>query len=104
MESWTYLVLFQSQINKIAASINFLQIAIWEKFNIKSVFYTEVCLQLLEFLLELNIESVSKPTFQKNYEIVKKKYDDRIEQEKNEPLIKDWADLLIHLNLVLNNL
>jgi hypothetical protein len=95
---------FQSQINKIAASINFLQIAIWKKFNMNSVLYTVVCVQLLEYLLELNIESVSKPTFQKNYEIVKKKYEDKIEQEKNEPLIKEWADLLILFNGWLNGL
>ena len=81
---------FQSQINKIAASINFLQLNIWNEFNT-----TSVPLSLLEYLLELNIESVSKPTFEKNYNIVKKKHEERIEQEKNAPLIKEWAKFLI---------
>ena len=83
---------FQSQINKIAASINFLQIQIWNEFS-----NTTVALKLLEYLLDLNIESVLKPTFQKNYNIVKKKHEERIAQEKNAPLIKKWAKILIAL-------
>lgn len=83
---------FQSQINKIAASINFLQLPIWNEFN-----NTYVCLHLLEHLLKLNIESVSKPTFQKNYDIVRKKHEERIEQEKNAPIIKKWATILIRI-------
>lgn len=85
-------IYFQSQINKIAASINFLQLNIWNEFNT-----TSVPLSLLEYLLELNIESVSKPTFEKNYNIVKKKHEERIEQEKNAPLIKKWAKILISI-------
>jgi hypothetical protein len=61
-------IYFQSQINKIAASINFLQLNIWNGFNTSSG-----PLSLLEYLLELNIESVSKPTFEKNYNIVRKR-------------------------------
>lgn len=85
-------IYFQSQINKIAASINFLQLNIWNEFNT-----TSVPLSLLEYLLELNIESVSKPTFEKNYNILKKKHEERIEQEKNAPLIKKWAKILISI-------
>ncbi|MCH3883390.1 hypothetical protein [Tenacibaculum aquimarinum] len=85
-------IYFQSQINKIAASINFLQLNVWNEFNT-----TSVPLSLLEYLLELNIESVSKPTFEKNYNIVKKKHEERIEQEKNAPLIKEWAKILISI-------
>lgn len=81
---------FQSQINKIAALINFLQLAIWNEFNT-----TFVSLQLLDYLLELNIESVSKPTFQKNYDIVKRKHEERVEQEKNAPTLKKWAAILL---------
>lgn len=83
---------FQSQINKIAASINFLQLNIWNEFNT-----TSVSLLLLEHLFELNITSVSKPTFEKNYTILKKKHEERIEQEKNAPLIKEWAKILISI-------
>jgi len=85
-------VYFQSQINKIAASINFLQLNIWNEFST-----TFVPFSLLEYLLELNIESVSKPTFEKNYNIVKKKHEERIEKEKNAPLIKKWAKVLISI-------
>lgn len=85
-------IYFQSQVNKIAASINFLQLNIWNEFNT-----TSVPLSLLEYLLELNIESVSKPTFEKNYNIVKKKHEERIEQEKNAPLINEWAKILISI-------
>ncbi len=70
-------VFFQSQINKIAASINRLQLSIWNEFNT-----TYAPVKLLEHLLKLNIESVSKPTFEKNYSIVKKEHEERIEQEK----------------------
>lgn len=83
---------FQSQINKIAASINFLQIQIWNEFT-----NTEVPFRLLEYILKLNIESVSKPTFEKNYRIVKKKHEEKIEQEKNAPLLKEWARILISI-------
>lgn len=83
---------FQSQINKIAACINFLQIQVWNEFTT-----THVPLILLEHVLKLNIESVSKPTFEKNYNIVKKKHNERIEQRKNAPLIKEWAKILISI-------
>ena len=85
-------IYFQSQLNKIAASINFLQLNIWNEFNT-----TSVPLSLLKYLLKLNIESVSKPTFEKNYTIVKKKHEERIKQEKNAPLIKEWAKILISI-------
>jgi hypothetical protein len=85
-------IYFQSQINKVASAINFLQIPIWNEFTT-----TSVPLSLLEYLLELNIESVSKPTFEKNYNIVKKKHEERIEQENNAPLIKEWAKILISI-------
>lgn len=85
-------ILFQSQINKVAASINFLQLSIWNEYNT-----TYVPVNLLEHLLELNIESVSKPTFEKNYSIVKKKHEERLEQEKNAPLLKEWARILISI-------
>lgn len=80
---------FQSQVNKIADAINYLQLSIWQAFNT-----TPVPLQLLEHVLSLNTESVSKPTFLKNYDIIKKKHEDRIEQEKNAPALKQWAEIL----------
>lgn len=67
---------FQSQINKIAASINYLQLNVWNEFDT-----TLVSLKLLEHLLSLNIESVKKPTFEKNYEIVKREHERKQEQK-----------------------
>lgn len=80
---------FQSQINKIAESINFLQLALFYEFN-----NTFVSMRILEHLFKLNIESVAKPTFQKNYDIIKKKHKERIEQEKNAPVLKKYAEFI----------
>jgi len=87
---------FQSQINKIAASINYLQLAIWDSYD-----NTQVPNDLLEYLLKLNIESVSKPTFEKNFEIVKRKNNEKIEQEKNAPILKKWAIVLIQIKMAI---
>jgi hypothetical protein len=57
---------FQSQINKTAAAINQLQLAIWD-----NLYNTSACRQLIEHLLALNVESVGKKTFEDNYKIVK---------------------------------
>lgn len=81
---------FQSQINKIASSINYLGLTVWNEFNT-----TVVPLRLLEHILELNIESVGKPTFQKNYNIYKKKHEELEEIEANAPLLKKWATVLL---------
>ncbi|MCX8470149.1 MAG: hypothetical protein ORN55_00080 [Chitinophagaceae bacterium] len=83
---------FQSQILKIAKSINYLQLSIWDAFD-----NTQVPNDLLEHLLTLNIGGLDKPTFENNYKIVKKKNDERIEQAKNEPLLKKWAGVLLQL-------
>lgn len=82
---------FQSQINKIATSINYLQLNIWNEFD-----SITVSLKLLEHLLSLNIESVTKPTFEKNFEIVKKAYEKKKEQEKLQQHIEK---LFVLLNL-----
>lgn len=83
---------FQSQINKIASSLNYLSIAIWNEFS-----SSLVPMKLLEIVLALNLESVSKPTFQKNYSIYQKKYEEQVEEEKNAPVLIKWAELLIQL-------
>ncbi|MDR3118129.1 MAG: hypothetical protein LBU44_01690 [Mediterranea sp.] len=80
---------FQSQINKIATAINQLQLAIWGS----NLYNPSVCRQLLEHLLALNIESVSKQTFEKNYEIVKK----ADEKEKVQDKIQNHINKLIAL-------
>jgi hypothetical protein len=81
---------FQSQILKIAKSINFLQLSIWDAFD-----NSQVPNDLLEHLLTLNIGGLDKPTFESNYKIVKKKNDERIEQEKNLPILRKYAKFII---------
>jgi hypothetical protein len=81
---------FQSQILKIANEINYLNVAIWDNFD-----DTQVCNDLLEHVLTLNIDGLDKPTFQKNYEIVRKKNQERIEQASNEPILRKYAEYLI---------
>jgi hypothetical protein len=81
---------FQSQILKIANEINYLNVVIWDNFD-----NTQVCNDLLEHVLTLNIGGLEKPTFQKNYEIVRKKNQERIEQEKNAPVLKKYANYII---------
>jgi len=83
---------FQSQILKIAKSINYLQLSIWDAFD-----NTHVPNDLLEHLLTLNIGGLDKPTFENNYKIVKKKNDERIEQTKNTPVLKKWATVLLQI-------
>lgn len=85
---------FQSQINKIADDINFLGKAILENF-----YNTQAPLDLLIYLLQLNIESVHRPVFEENLKIIKEKNDERIEQEKNAPVLKKWADVLLQLRI-----
>lgn len=81
---------FQSQILKIAKEINYLNVVIWDNFD-----DTQVCNDLLEHVLTLNIGGLDKPTFQKNYEIVRKKNQERIEQKKRIPILRKYADYLI---------
>lgn len=81
---------FQSQILKIANEINYLNVEIWGNFD-----NTQVCQDLLEHILTLNIDGLNKPTFQKNYEIVKRENQERIEEEINAPILKKYAGYLI---------
>ncbi|QLH47635.1 MAG: hypothetical protein HWD58_19685 [Bacteroidota bacterium] len=43
----------------------------------------------------MNIDGLNKPTFQKNYEIVKRKNQERIEEERNAPILRKYAGYLI---------
>lgn len=83
---------FQSQILKIANSVNYLNVAIWEKFD-----NTQVCNDLLEHILTLNIGGLDKPTFEKNYLIVKKKNEERKAEEKFSPILKKYASYIIEI-------
>ncbi len=85
-------VYFQSQINKIATSINYLVLSTWNEFD-----STSVPVALLEHLLELNLSNVSKPIFEDNYEEFRVEHVNRIEKERNAPLLKKWAKVLISI-------
>lgn len=86
---------FQSQILKIANSINYLSNSIWDAFD-----STQVPNDLTEYLLTLNIGGLDRPTFENNFKIINKKNNERIEQAKNAPLLKIWAEILIKLRNV----
>ncbi|HNK25377.1 MAG TPA: hypothetical protein PKK64_13045 [Saprospiraceae bacterium] len=81
---------FQSQINKIGEAINYLGLAIWNEFTI-----ARVPMLLEEHLLKLNIESVSRPIFEKNHKIYQEKYEEEVELELNAPTITKWAHILM---------
>jgi hypothetical protein len=81
---------FNSQILKIAKSINFLSNSIWDAFDT-----TQVPNDLTKYLLTLNLSGLERPVFEKNYEIIKKKNDERIEQEKYGPILKKYASFII---------
>lgn len=83
---------FQSQILKIANSINYLSNSIWDAFDT-----TQVPNDLTEYLLTLNIGGLDRPTFEKNFEIISKKNRERIEQNRNAPLLKKWANVLLEI-------
>ena len=75
---------FLSQINKIADSINFLQVGIWDTFKNSSV-----CMSLLTQISDLKVESVHKQTFENNYRFIKKKYDEKqVEEKRKEEELK----------------
>ncbi len=83
---------FQSQILKIAKSINYLSNSVWDNFDSTLVSY-----ELTGYLLSLNIDGLDRPTFENNFQIIKKKHEEKLEQKKNEPLLKRWASVLINI-------
>lgn len=89
---------FQSQILKIANSINYLSNSIWDAFDT-----TQVPHDLTEYLLTLNIGGLDRPTFENNFRIIKKKNDERIEQVKNAPLLKKWAAVLLQIRDIIKD-
>jgi len=48
----------------------------------------------------MNVESVSKPTFLNNREILKKRQADKEEEEKNAPIFGTWGTILMQINEV----
>ena len=81
---------FQSQILKIAHSINHLS-------NTVCFDFTKVSYELTGYLLTLNIDGLDRPTFENNFKIIKKKHEEKLEQKKNAPLLKRWAAILLQI-------
>lgn len=80
---------FQSQLNKAAASLNYLQIATWERFD-----SPEVPLLLQEQVLKIRIEGTDGPTYQANYDLIKKRHDQWLLEQQHAPTLKPWQELL----------
>jgi hypothetical protein len=90
---------FQSQINKVGSSINRLALVIWEEFK-----NSYVSLKLLEHLLQLNVDSASKPIFQKNLDHIKKLYLESENKKKYASSLEKWSNLLLELKSYKNKL
>lgn len=83
---------FQSQILKVAKSLNYLSNSIWDAFDT-----TQVPNDLTEYLLTLNIGGLDRPTFENNFKIISKKNNERKEQEKYAPILKKYAVCVLAL-------
>ncbi len=87
--------LYEGDLENIASSINYLQLAIWDQFDM-----VDVAFALLEHLQQLNIDNADKKTYQDNYALAKKRHEDRVSHAQNAPLLQPWSDLLTELKSV----
>lgn len=84
---------FQSQILKIANTINYLSNSIiWLGEETTLVSY-----ELTSYLITLNIDGLDRPTFEDNYKKIKKWHEEKIEKKRNAPLLKKWAAVLLQI-------
>lgn len=84
---------FESQILRIAKTINYLSNSIlWLGEETTLVSY-----ELTGYLLTLKIDGLDRPTFEENYNKIKKWHEEKIEKKKNAPIIKKWAGILLHI-------
>jgi hypothetical protein len=90
---------FQSQILKIAKTINYLSNSIL----LIGDETTSVSYELTGYLMTLNIDGLDRPTFEDNYKKIKKWHEEKIEQKKNAPLLKKWAAILLQIRELINN-
>ncbi len=84
---------FQGTRNKLAAQVNRLCLAIWNTYNTTLVPYN-----LLEHLLLLDLDSASRPQFEKNFGIVKAKHLQRLDEHKHSVVFKLWAKRTKEIN------
>jgi hypothetical protein len=82
--------IFQSTRNKLAAQANYVALAVNGTMDISKVSF-----DILDHVLKLNIDSSSKPTFERNKEIWHERYLSEIEEEKYSGIIHIWVN---HVN------
>lgn len=83
---------FQSQINKIATSLNYLGKEIWE-----SSYIPNVPKLLMEFLFQIDFDSLSKPVYQENYNIYTESYERKQKVVNNNNLYPELEKIILKL-------
>lgn len=83
---------FLSKRNKIAEDLNYLTLSILNEYD-----ETQICVNILGHFLSLELESVSRPTYEKNLKIISKRNENKIIQEDNAPILSKWAKFLLDI-------
>jgi hypothetical protein len=83
---------FQSQRGKIAEALNYLQLQIWENFEAPSL-----PMQILEHLLQLTMDSASKPTFEGNLALARKRHQTWATAQEHAPVLGKWTEAIKNL-------
>ena len=89
--------IFQSTRNKIAAQANYVALAVSSTID-----HPKVSHDILEHALELNVDSASKPTFERNREIWRERYMREVEEEKYNDIIQVWVNHVKNINEITN--
>lgn len=83
---------FQSQINKIATSLNYLGKEIWE-----SSYIPNVPKLLMEFLFQIDFDSLSKPVYQENYKVYNDSFERKQKVINNNNLYPELETIILKL-------
>ena len=83
---------FQSQLNNIGEQLNYFQLAV-DSSNGETL----LCVEVLEHLFELRLESATMGTFKNNHRILSERLEREQEIEKNRPILQKWAKELVDL-------
>lgn len=83
---------FQSQINKIATSVNYLGKAIWE-----SSYIPNIPKLLMEFLFQIDFDSLSKPIYEENYKVYIDSYERKQKIIRNKILYPELETIILKL-------
>lgn len=83
---------FQSQLNSIGKELNFLQLAIDNSYG-----ETTLCVDILEHLFKLRLESATMETFRNNHKILRARLMREHEIALHRPILQKWAKELVDL-------